>query len=141
MKDRSKSILEIVNNREIITYLIVGVLTTIVSLAVYYALVLTILDPYNPFQLQVANVVSWIAAVSFAYVTNRKYVFQSESEHIIKEAALFFCSRLSTLLIDMGMMFLMVTAAGINDKISKLAVQIVITIANYLFSKFFVFRE
>lgn len=141
MKYRSKSILEIINNREIITYLIVGVLTTIVSLAVYYALVLTILDPYNPFQLQVANVVSWIAAVSFAYVTNRKYVFQSESEHIIKEAAFFFCSRLSTLLIDMGMMFLMVTAAGINDKISKLAVQIVITIANYLFSKFFVFRE
>ena len=58
--------------KEIIMYLIAGVLTTIVSLGVYYLCVLTILDPHNPVQLQAANVISWIAAVTFAYFTNRK---------------------------------------------------------------------
>ena len=59
-----------------------GVLTTVVSLGVYYALVLTILDPNNGFQLQIANVVSWIAAVTFAYYTNRKFVFKSNSKNV-----------------------------------------------------------
>ena len=61
--------------KEIINYLIVGGLTTVVSLVTYYACVLTFLDPNNPLQLQIANVISWIFAVAFAYVTNRKYVF------------------------------------------------------------------
>ena len=56
--------------KEIVNYLIVGVLTTIVGLGVYYGLVFTVLNPDNPFQLQVANVISWIAAVTFAYFTN-----------------------------------------------------------------------
>ena len=50
--------------KEIINYVIVGGLTTVVSLAVYYALVLTVLNPDNPVQLQIANVISWIAAVT-----------------------------------------------------------------------------
>ena len=57
--------------KEIIRYLIVGVLTTVVSLASYYLCVYTILDPDSPLQLQAANVISWIAAVTFAYFTNR----------------------------------------------------------------------
>ena len=64
---------------EIINYLIVGGLTTLVSLGVYYGLVLTILDPKHPVQLQIANVTSWIAAVTFAYFTNRVFVFKSKN--------------------------------------------------------------
>ena len=67
------------NCREIIRYLIVGVLTTVVSLGTYYGLTLTVLDPDNAVQLQIANVLSWIAAVTFAYFANRKYVFRSEN--------------------------------------------------------------
>ena len=59
--------------KEIINYLIVGVLTTVVSLTVYYGLVLTILNPKNPIQLQAANIASWICAVAFAYWANRKF--------------------------------------------------------------------
>ena len=64
--------------KEIINYLIVGVLTTVVSLGVYYACVYTVLDPNQPLQLQTANVISWVAAVTFAYFTNRRYVFESK---------------------------------------------------------------
>ena len=77
---------------EIINYLIVGVLTTVVSLAIYYGSVLTFLDPENAIQLQIANVISWIGAVAFAYVTNRKFVFKSHSKNRLSEAAKFVLS-------------------------------------------------
>ena len=125
---------------EIINYLIVGGLTTVVSLGVYYGLVLTILDPKNGFQLQVANVISWIAAVTFAYFTNRIFVFKSNNPNMLKEAAAFVAARIGSLLMDMGIMFLLVTVLGANDKIAKIVVQVVVTIANYVFSKLFVFR-
>lgn len=127
--------------KQIVNYLIVGVLTTAVSLAVYYGFVLTVLNPDIAWQLQAANVLSWIAAVTFAYFTNRKYVFESENQNRAKEAAAFCGSRLTTLLMDMICMFLLVTVLGLNDKIAKLAVQVIIVIANYLLSKFIVFRK
>lgn len=127
--------------REIIMYLIVGGLTTVVSLAVYYGCVLTFLDPGDPVQLQAANIISWLVAVTFAYFTNRRYVFESESSHILKEAASFYGSRVTTLLLDMACMFLMVSVCGISDKIAKLVVQVLVTIGNYILSKFFVFKK
>ena len=128
-------------NKAIIHYLIAGGLTTVVSLAVYYGCVLTFLDPDHAVSLQAANILSWIAAVTFAYFTNRKYVFESTNQNKFKEAAAFYGSRIATLLMDMGCMFLMVTLWGINDKIAKLAVQVIVTVGNYVLSKFFVFRK
>ena len=127
--------------KEIINYLIVGVLTTVVSLGVYYACVLTFLDPNQAIQLQAANVISWIAAVTFAYFTNRKFVFESKNPDMLKEASAFVGARVATLLMDMLCMFIMVTCMGLNDKIAKLVVQVIVTVANYIFSKIFVFRK
>ena len=127
--------------KEIINYLIVGVLTTMVSLGTYYISVITFLNPNNPLQLQIANVISWIAAVSFAYVTNRKFVFESRNSNILKELATFVGARVATLLMDMFCMFLMVTCLGINDKIAKIIVQVIVTVANYIFSKLWVFHS
>ena len=127
--------------QEIISYLIFGVLTTLISLATYYLLVYTILDPNKGFELQVANIISWIAAVTFAYFTNRKYVFKSNKEKRLKEAFNFYLSRLSTLLIDMFLMWLLVTKLSFNDKVIKMIVQIVVIVLNYVFSKFLVFRK
>ena len=127
--------------KEIINYLIVGVLTTVVSLGVYYACVLTFLDPENAIQLQVANIISWVAAVTFAYFTNRKFVFESKNPDILKEASAFVGARVATLLMDMLCMFIMVTCMGCSDKIAKLVVQVIVTVANYVFSKIFVFRK
>lgn len=127
--------------KEIINYLIVGVLTTIVSLIVYYTCVLTILNPENAIELQIANVLSWIISVAFAYITNRKFVFESKSEKILKELTSFVSSRVLTLLLDMLIMFVMVTLMGVNDKISKIFAQVIVIVLNYIFSKIFVFKN
>ena len=120
---------------EIVRYLIVGILTTVVSLVTYYGCVFTFLNPENALQLQLANVLSWIIAVTFAYATSRIYVFQSKQENILREMAAFYSSRLLTLFMDMAIMFIMVTLCRVNDKLAKLVVQVVVTVANYVFSK------
>lgn len=127
--------------REFIVYVVVGLCTTCVALAVYYFCVFTFLDPKDALQLQIANVASWVCGVLFAYVTNRKFVFQSRSEEIAKEFTSFVSARLATLLLDMAIMFVGVTLLGLNDKIIKLIVQVLVTIANFAFSKLWVFKS
>ena len=129
------------NLREIIAYLIVGVLTTIVSLVSYYLVTVTFLDPNNPIELQIANIISWILAVAFAYFTNRKYVFESKEPNKLKEATKFVASRLVTLGLDMLTMFIMVSVLAINDKLSKLVSQVIVIVGNYLISKLIVFKK
>ena len=94
---------------EIIMYVFIGGLTTLVSLASYYLLTFTIFDANNPLQLQIANIISWILCVSFAFIANRKYVFRSNNSNIGKECFDFFLARVSTLVIDMMAMGLMVS--------------------------------
>lgn len=126
---------------EIINYLIVGVLTTIVSLATYFICTFTFLDPANKIELQIANIISWIFAVTFAYFTNRIFVFKSKNENMFKEATSFVGSRILSLFMDMFTMFLIVSVFHFNDKIGKLASQVIVTIANYILSKLFVFKK
>jgi len=125
---------------EIIRYLIIGVLTTIVSLAIYYGLTLTVLDVKVPIELQIANILSWTGAVIFAYFTNKYYVFKNKSKDK-KGIIRFFSSRIITLLIDMLLMYIFVTRLFFNDKIIKILVQFVVVISNYVLSKFFVFKK
>lgn len=127
--------------QEIINYLIIGVLTTIVSLVTYYLCVYTFLNPNNGIQLQIANIISWIISVTFAFFTNRSIVFKSKNKNVLKEAISFTGSRVATLLLDMGMMLLLVTIMGLNDKIIKLIVQVLVIVLNYIFSKIFVFNK
>ena len=127
--------------KEIINYLIFGVLTTIVSLATYYILTSTIINPNNGIELQIANIISWILSVSFAYITNRKYVFNSKSKNILSECSKFFTSRIVTLLLDILIMFIGVTLLKYNDKIVKIISQVLIIIGNYILSKIFVFNN
>ena len=126
---------------ELINYLIIGILTTIVSLATYYLLTLTILDANNKVYLQIANIISWLASVSFAYFTNRKYVFKVKNRSNIKECLNFYISRISTLLIDMIIMYIFVSRLKFDNKIVKLIAQVVIIILNYILSKFIVFKS
>ncbi len=126
---------------EIINYLIIGVLTTLVSLIVYYGLVFTILSPQNAIQLQIANILSWTISVAFAYITNRIFVFKSKNKNYMKEISSFVGARVLTLLMDMFLMFLLVTILGWNDKLAKLIAQVIVIISNYIFSKLFVFKK
>lgn len=126
---------------ELVNYVIVGGMTTLVSWIVYFGSVFTFLDAENAFQLQIANILSWVAGVAFAYVTNRIFVFKSKEKNILKEVLQFTGSRVSTLFLDMLVMFLMVTCLGVNDGISKIVSAVLVTIANYVLSKIFVFRK
>lgn len=142
-KEKSKfsQLLKKVLNKEVIMYLIFGVLTTVVSLLVYYGCIYTFLNPENAVQLQIANIISWIAGVAFAYITNRKFVFKSNESNQLKEISKFVTSRLATLFLDMIIMFIGVTCLHGNDKIVKLISQVLVIIGNYIFSKLFVFKK
>lgn len=131
--------------KEVINYLIFGVLTTIVSLATKYLLLFTILDAENGIQLQIAVIISWIVACTFAYITNRIWVFESKSKEVVKEAIKFYVSRLATLGLEMLIMFIFVTALGLNTRmwviVWTIFAQVVIVIGNYVLSKLIVFKN
>ncbi len=126
---------------EFINYIIVGMLTTVVSLMTYFICVHTFFNSENVFEMQIANIISWILAVLFAYITNRIFVFKSKSEHYGKEFLSFCSSRVLTLLMDMIIMFTFVTLLHGSDTIGKLISQVIVIIANYILSKIFVFRK
>jgi len=137
-----KKLLELYHkHEEIINYLIVGVLTTVVSLATYFICTSIFLDPNNKIELQIANIISWIFAVAFAYFTNRVFVFKSKEKNMLKEASTFVVSRILSLFMDMFTMFIIVSVLHLNDKIGKLVSQVIVTIANYILSKLFVFKK
>lgn len=125
--------------REIIAYVFIGGTTTIVSIASYY------LFTY-PFNLgyMTSTILSWIVSVIYAYITNKIIVFQSEvkdKKGIVKEFSSFVSCRLLTLFIEMVSMYLLVSIIKVDKGISKILVQFIIFILNYVFSKILVFRK
>ena len=132
-------------NEEFWSYMVVGFLTTVVSVVVKWGLLFTILDAKKKLELQLAIIISWICAVLFAYVTNRFYVFKSKSKQIFKEFISFVGSRILTLLMEMFIMWLFVTHFKLNTKLWvitwTLVCQILIIIFNYILSKLFVFKK
>lgn len=124
--------------QEIIVYVIFGVLTTAVNLAVYFGL------KYIGVYYLISNITAWIAGVLFAYVTNRKYVFYSKitgAKEIIREMALFFAGRLFSGAADMILMYTCVDLLKFDDGISKIVINIIVIIINYLVSKLIVFKD
>ena len=126
---------------EIIMYLIIGGITTLVNILIYFLVTHTFLNPGDKLELQIAEVISWTVAVVFAYYTNRKYVFKRKNEASLKEAISFFTSRLTTLVIEMIIMYIFVSELKFDDKIIKIIAQIVVIVLNYVFSKFIVFKK
>ena len=131
--------------KEIINYLIFGVLTTAVSLIVKYILLFTIFSASNAVQLQTAIIISWVAGVLFGYFTNRKFVFESTNKNQFREFFSFVLSRVSTLLLEMFIMWFFVTLLKLNTDlyviIFTIISQIVIIVGNYILSKLFVFKK
>lgn len=119
--------------KEVIDYIIVGALTTFVSIASYWVLRL-IINNY-----MINTIISWICAVLFAYFANRKYVFRSKSDKILDEFSKFVGCRILTLGMEIVLMYVFVSLFKINDMIAKIILQVIILILNYVFSKFFVF--
>ena len=126
--------------REIIVYLIVGVLTTIVSWAAY-AVCKLFLSVDDPIQMQAAVIIRWSAGVIFAYFTNRAYVFQSKDPNRLKEVVSFVSSRLLTLALETVIMQTLPSKFGVNDWIATFIAAVLVTVTNYVLSKFIVFKK
>ena len=141
-----KKIIELYKKyEEIINYLIIGVLTTVVNLAVKYALLFTVLNASDATQLQIAVVISWVVACIFAYITNRKIVFKSKSKKILKEFTAFVSARIFTLILEMLIMFIFVTLLKLDSDlwvvVWSLVAQIVVIVVNYVLSKLVIFKK
>lgn len=132
-------------HEEIANYLIVGGLTTVISLAVKYALLFTVLDASNEGQLQIAIAISWIISVTVAYILNRKFVFKSKEKNIALEALKFYGARVGTYIVEAGLMWFFINFLKLNSDawvaIITLIVQIIIIVGNYILSKLFVFTK
>lgn len=135
-----KKVLSLIkNHRELIVYLIVGVLTTLVNLIVYLLFTRVLL--FNEY---VSNLFAWVAAVLFAFVTNKFIVFKSmkkDFKTIFKEASSFIGMRIISLGLDMLCMFIVIDILLLSDLIAKLFSQIIVTLSNYIFSKLFIFKK
>lgn len=122
--------------KEIINYLIFGVLTTLISIVTY-----AIFTKVFHIDYLISNVLSWIIAVLFAYITNKIYVFESKSKKNIKEITSFFFFRVVSLIIEMIILYIFVDILHIDDLVTKIIAQIIVIVSNYAFSKVFVFKK
>ena len=132
-------------NEELWNYLIVGGLTTFVSIFVKWGLYFTVFDVNNKLEAQLGVGISWICAVAFAYVANRIYVFKSKNKNIFAEVMQFVGARVLTLLMEMGLTFIFFSLLGLTSNtwvvLVTFIIQILIMILNYVFSKLFVFKR
>ncbi len=140
-----------VRYRRVICYLFWGVMTTVVSWVSYsvFSYLLAMVCPLT-LTVTVSNCLSWVLAVVFAFVTNKRWVFHSNSwaGHVVwPEFGKFVSSRLVTGVLEMvGVPVLVAcglrqTLFGIEGMVSKVAVSVVVILLNYIFSKRFVFHE
>ena len=143
------SLLKKIINREMFDYILFGVLTTVVNLVVF-ALFEKILG--TKFAL-ITNIIAWIAAVAFAFVTNKFIVFRSkstDSQTLIKELIAFVVARLLSLGVEEAGLAIAQFIFHADSKmvlgitgtqVAKLILQVIVVIMNYVLSKLFIFKE
>jgi putative flippase GtrA len=126
-------------SKEIISYLLFGVLTTLVNIVSY-----GILTKLGDVDYKIATTVAWIISVLFAFVTNKLYVFNSktmELKALWKEFSSFVLFRLLSYIVDIGVMIIMIEWLIINDLISKVIANFIVVILNYFASKLIIFKR
>lgn len=126
-------------NNDVLRYIFFGGCTTLVNLGCYYLLRLT-----TPINMNVANTMSVAVSILFAYFVNAKFVFQSKAETFgekFQEFVKFIGARLSTMVIEVGGVWLLVDLMHMNDFIAKFIIQFIVLALNYIFSKFLIFTK
>lgn len=128
-----------VKYKSFIMYLIFGVATTMVNIVSYYLcariLYLGMIS---------SNIAAWILAVAFAYLTNRKWVFESGASdwHImLREIIVFFLCRLATGMLDMAVMYVGHNVMHLNDMLVKCLANVAVILANYAASRRIIFKK
>ena len=134
-----KKIKEKLLTKEMLFYIIFGILTTLVSIATFY-----LFGTVIGMNALVANVISWILAVAFAYVTNKLFVFDAKDvkgKGMLREAALFVAARLFSLGVEEAGLALFIYVMHMDQNIAKIILQVIVVILNYILSKFIIFRK
>lgn len=125
--------------KEQILYIVFGVLTTAINIISFF-----LFTRVFGMGLLASNIGAWIASVIFAFVTNKIYVFDSRNyslKVVTKELVDFTISRGATGILDMGLMYLFVSVIHMEDMVSKIIINIIVIILNYVLSKLYVFKE
>lgn len=128
--------------KELLLYILFGVLTTAVNYIVFAFFRELILTQNSNTHLLISNLIAWVLSVLFAFVTNRKYVFENDSNSILKQLILFFAARiLSFVLFDQLSLLLMVKWLNINQYIAKLISNVFVVVFNFIASKLVIFKK
>ena len=140
MKKPSKvqELLRSLATKEFLYYVLFGCLTTAVSVGSYH-----VCEEWLELHYSLANVISWVLSVTFAYVTNKFFVFRSRNAHkssLFREITLFYGARLFSLAIEEGGLFLFIELLHMNALLAKLILQVVVVALNYVFSKLVIFK-
>ena len=125
--------------RQVILYLFFGFLTFLVSMGSY-----TLCYRVLGMDVLIANVVSWIFAVLFAFFTNRKWVFDGDKGNggsLMKQLISFCGGRLFTLGVEELILAVFVNALKFDGVVVKVVAQVIVVLSNYFISKFWVFRK
>lgn len=135
--DQIKKLLE--KHRDVLLYLVFGVLTTVVNYVVY-------LPCYNLLGLSasVSNVIAWVFAVAFAYLTNKPFVFGSHDwsrKTVIPELTKFVGGRIASGALETAIIFVTVDLICWNGNAMKLVTSVLVVVLNYIFSKFLIFKK
>lgn len=125
--------------KELFVYGVVGGCTTIINFSIY--LLCTRIFHLNP---TLSNCLAWLVAVNFAYLADKVFVFHAMDFSLgalAKEMSSFYGMRLISGAVDVGMFFVLVELMHFNDLVSKVGVQVVVIVLNFVFSKFFIFSN
>lgn len=122
--------------REILLYVFFGVLTTLINIIVFF-----VMRDFLNSSIVISNTIAWLLSVLFAFVTNKKWVFESKNNQRLKEMVHFYLARIATLLIETIVLYILIDLMLINDTISKVFSNIIVIVLNYVFSKMFVFKR
>ena len=139
--------------KELITYVIFGVLTTLVNFFAFWLFTKILGEELY----LINNAIAWVVGVIFAYITNKLFVFESKSwdlKVVTKEITGFLGARIFSFLVEEGGMFLFITVLGLGEKfltilnltitgqfIVKILLAVIVVVMNYVFSKFFIFKS
>jgi putative flippase GtrA len=137
--DKLKKLWRFFTSREMILYLIFGVLTTVLNIVVFDRCYYGLSWPW-----QAANTFAWVLAVLFAFLTNKLFVFESrsfEAKIFWKEFLGFLAARLLSLGVDTFCMWLLLDVFHWNALLAKIADNVVVVVINYILSKRIIFRK
>jgi putative flippase GtrA len=126
-------------HEELIKYLIIGVLTTVINYIIF-----AILVKLANIEMHVSNIIAWLVSVIFAYFTNKLFVFESKSfklKVIGKEVLSFGAARIFSLGLEEVILYVFVNLLNMNELIIKLIANVIVIIVNYILSKFIIFKK